>query len=87
MSDMLLNNLWEVFNSKLIEGRDKPIISCLEYIMEYMMKRICNVVKVQSKCVGPMTRTATKILDKTCDMAKEYSSRWNGGNKYQVQGP
>ena len=46
VSDMLLNNLCEVFNSKLIEGRDKPLITCLEYIREYMMKRICNVIKV-----------------------------------------
>jgi hypothetical protein len=84
---MLLNNLCEVFNSKLIEGRDKPIISCLEYIREYMMKRICNVVKAQSKCVGPLTPTATKLLDGYCEMAKEYTARWNGGNKYQVQGP
>ncbi|KAL4555620.1 hypothetical protein LXL04_038244 [Taraxacum kok-saghyz] len=87
LTDMLLNNLCEVFNSKLIEGRDKPIISCLEYIREYMMKRICNVVKVQSKCVGPLTPTATKWLDSYCEMAKEYTARWNGGNKYQVQGP
>nr|KAJ0225320.1 hypothetical protein LSAT_V11C100033830 [Lactuca sativa] len=41
--DMLLNNLCEVFNRKLIEGRDNPLITCLEYIKEYMMKRICNV--------------------------------------------
>ncbi|KAL4582907.1 hypothetical protein LXL04_007468 [Taraxacum kok-saghyz] len=87
LTDMLLNNLCEVFNSKLIEGRDKPIISCLEYIREYMMKRIRNVVKVQSKCVGPLTPTATKWLDSYCEMAKEYTARWNGGNKYHVQGP
>ncbi|CAI9302713.1 unnamed protein product [Lactuca saligna] len=41
VSNMLLNNICEVFNSKLIEGRDKPLITCLEYIREYMMKRIC----------------------------------------------
>nr|KAJ0224043.1 hypothetical protein LSAT_V11C200090620 [Lactuca sativa] len=49
-SDMLLNNLYEVFNSKLIEGRDKPLITCLEYIREYMMKTICNVIKVKNNC-------------------------------------
>nr|KAJ0225319.1 hypothetical protein LSAT_V11C100031470 [Lactuca sativa] len=40
ISDMLLNNLCEVFNSKLVKGRDKPIISCLEFIREYLMKRV-----------------------------------------------
>nr|KAJ0189312.1 hypothetical protein LSAT_V11C800412450 [Lactuca sativa] len=38
--DCLLNNICEVFNSKLDEGRDIPIITCLEYIREYLMKRL-----------------------------------------------
>ncbi|CAI9300107.1 unnamed protein product [Lactuca saligna] len=87
VSDMLLNNLCEVFNSKLIEGRDKPLISCLEYIREYMMKRICNVIKVQKKCVGPLTPSATKIMEKNVNWASQYTVRWNGSDKYQVQGP
>ncbi|KAL4564524.1 hypothetical protein LXL04_028588 [Taraxacum kok-saghyz] len=49
ITDILLNNLCEVFNSKLIDGRDKPIISCLEYIRHYLMKRICYVMKVMDK--------------------------------------
>ena len=61
---MILNNLCEVFNSKLLDGRDKPIITCLEFIIEYMMKRICNVLKVQEKCKGPLTPNATKMLGK-----------------------
>ncbi|XP_042753098.2 uncharacterized protein LOC122195341 [Lactuca sativa] len=61
-SDILLNNLCEVFNSKLIHGRNKPIISCLEYIRQYLMKRICNVKKVMSKAPGPLTPTTSKLL-------------------------
>lgn len=45
ISDVLLNNMCEVLNGKLEKGRDKPIITCLEFIREYLMKRICNVVK------------------------------------------
>ncbi|KAK9053329.1 hypothetical protein SSX86_029962 [Deinandra increscens subsp. villosa] len=44
--DILLNNLCEVFNRHLVGGRDKPIITCLEYIREYMMKRIVALHKV-----------------------------------------
>ncbi|XP_023748156.1 uncharacterized protein LOC111896393 [Lactuca sativa] len=69
---MLLNNLCEVFNGKLVDGRDKPIISCMEFIREYMMKRICNVLKVQQKCVGPLTPTATKIMEKNEAAATQY---------------
>ncbi|GKB87528.1 mutator type transposase, partial [Tanacetum coccineum] len=44
--DVLLNNLCEVFNRQLLDGRDVPIITCLEFVREYLMKRIVNVKKV-----------------------------------------
>ncbi|CAI9302964.1 unnamed protein product [Lactuca saligna] len=84
ISDILLNNLCEVFNSKIIKGRDKPIIGCLEYIRQYLMKRICHVMKVMDKAKGPLTPTATTILDINKFHASHYIARWNGGEKYQV---
>ncbi|XP_076928344.1 uncharacterized protein LOC143592251 [Bidens hawaiensis] len=45
VSDMLINNMCEVFNGKIVEGRDKPIGSALEYIREYLMRRIVNVLE------------------------------------------
>ena len=87
MSDMLLNNLCEVFNAKLVNGRDKPIISCLEFIREYLMKRVCNVMKVIKKCTGPLTPTAERLLQANISSASQYTARWNGVSKYQVKGP
>ncbi|KAL4572319.1 hypothetical protein LXL04_019091 [Taraxacum kok-saghyz] len=86
ITDILLNNLCEVFNSKLIDGRDKPIIGCLEYIRQYLMKRICNVMKVMDKATRPLTPTATSILEANTSHASKYKARWNGGDKYQVTG-
>ncbi|GKB76029.1 hypothetical protein Tco_0942924, partial [Tanacetum coccineum] len=39
-SDVLINNLCDVFNGKIVQGRDKPIITTLEFIGEYCMKRM-----------------------------------------------
>nr|GEX15990.1 chromodomain-helicase-DNA-binding protein 3-like isoform X4 [Tanacetum cinerariifolium] len=39
-SDVLVNNMCEVFNGKLVGGRDKAIISTLEFAREYLVKRI-----------------------------------------------
>ncbi|GKF01005.1 hypothetical protein Tco_0027928, partial [Tanacetum coccineum] len=50
-SDVLLNNMCEVFNGKLVSGRDRPIIATLEFAREYLMKRIVNVSKVIAKCL------------------------------------
>lgn len=84
---MLLNNLCEVFNSKLIIGRNKPIITYLEYLREYLMKRIVNVGKVIDKSWGLFTTTSTKLLGKNIDNVVEYNVRFNGSNKYHEQGP
>nr|GEY50068.1 transposase, mutator type [Tanacetum cinerariifolium] len=61
--DVLLNNMCEVFNRQLVDGRDKPIITCLEFIREYLMKRIVNVQKVISKSDSPLTPNATKVFN------------------------
>nr|GEX54568.1 hypothetical protein [Tanacetum cinerariifolium] len=61
-SDLLLNNICLVFNGKIVGGRDKPMITLLEYINEYCMKRIVNVQGVIDKCTGPLTPTATRIM-------------------------
>ncbi|GKD75678.1 crooked neck-like protein 1, partial [Tanacetum coccineum] len=34
-SDLLLNNICEAFNGKIVGGKDKPVITLLEYIREY----------------------------------------------------
>nr|GEX04179.1 hypothetical protein [Tanacetum cinerariifolium] len=38
--DLLINNICGVFNRQLVDGIDQPIITYLEYIREYLMKRI-----------------------------------------------
>nr|KAJ0214646.1 hypothetical protein LSAT_V11C400163450 [Lactuca sativa] len=85
-SDCLLNNLCEVFNSKLDHGREKPIITCLEYIRVYLMKRHCIVLKEIDKCKNLLTPTATTILDTIKTVASKYRALFCGSGKYQVTG-
>ncbi|KAL7598870.1 hypothetical protein Lser_V15G23623 [Lactuca serriola] len=82
--DVLISNMCEVFNGKIEKGREKPIISCLEFIREYLMKRICNVMKEMKKDKGPLTPIATDILGARKKGVSQYIARWNGENKYQV---
>jgi hypothetical protein len=53
----------EVLNSKILAGRDKPIITLLEYIREYLMRRIVNVLEVIEKSEGLLTPYATKLME------------------------
>ncbi|KAJ9541248.1 hypothetical protein OSB04_027754 [Centaurea solstitialis] len=86
-TDCLLNNICETFNNQLVDARDKPIITCLEYIREYLMKRIGNVNMVIQKSVGPLTPTAARVLESIKKQAMHLTVIWGGGTSYQVDGP
>ncbi|XP_071695576.1 uncharacterized protein [Rutidosis leptorrhynchoides] len=87
LSDVLLNNMCEVLNKCLLEARDKPIITALEYVREYLMRRIA-VVKVKfSKADGHLTPTVTKLFETIKEAASQYTVIWGGDDQYQVSGP
>ncbi|XP_076912270.1 uncharacterized protein LOC143570519 [Bidens hawaiensis] len=79
LSDVLLNNMCEVFNGNIVEGRDKPIISAIDYIREYLMRRITNVLAVTNKTDSLLTPKATKEFDIIRKNASHYNVQWNGG--------
>nr|KAJ0210468.1 hypothetical protein LSAT_V11C400206000 [Lactuca sativa] len=66
------------------EHRDKPIITCLEYIREYLMKRLCVVQKEINKCQGELSTTTTIIIEEIKTQAAKYVAKYNGAGKYQV---
>nr|GEX71084.1 transposase, mutator type [Tanacetum cinerariifolium] len=48
------------------------------------MKRIMNVQGVIDKCTGPLTPTATRIIESIKKETHLMKVQWNGANKYQV---
>lgn len=81
--DILLNNICECFNGKIVDARDQPIITCLEYIREYLMKRIVIVQQVIESNEGPLTPTVNTIFEDIKKHAGGLRVTWNGGDKYQ----
>lgn len=87
-SDILLNNLCEVFNRRLLKARESPIITALDFIREYMMKHITVVCKMGiGRCDGPLTPAATKLLEISKTEAAKCTVLWDGAVGYQVSGP
>ncbi|XP_021991933.1 uncharacterized protein LOC110888730 [Helianthus annuus] len=82
VSDIVLNSMCEVFNGKIVEGRDKPIISALEYIREYLMRRIVTVLNVMERSEGLLTPKATEVFEGIKRDATAYHVQWNGGGIY-----
>nr|KAJ0219418.1 hypothetical protein LSAT_V11C300120670 [Lactuca sativa] len=83
-TDAMLNNMCESLNNKIVEGRDVPIITGLEYIREYLMKKIVTVQKEIDKATGPLTPTATIWVGKLKKEATQLRFVFYGNGKYQV---
>ncbi|XP_076952920.1 uncharacterized protein LOC143626856 [Bidens hawaiensis] len=86
ISDVMINNMCEVYNGKIVEARDRPIISALEYVREYLMRRIVTVLGIIDKCEGLLTPRATQLFEAIQKQANHYSVQWNGGDLYEVSG-
>uniref|UniRef100_A0A2N9H765 CCHC-type domain-containing protein n=1 Tax=Fagus sylvatica TaxID=28930 RepID=A0A2N9H765_FAGSY len=71
-SDALLNNMCECFNSKIIEAREKPIISLVEDIRLYLMRRFQynreGILKIQSELCLKIRKKVFKL--------KQGSNKW-----------
>nr|GEV35791.1 hypothetical protein [Tanacetum cinerariifolium] len=81
---MLINNVCEVFNRQLLDDRDRLIITALEFVKEYLMKRIVIVQKFIQKCDGPLTPAISKLFDKIKAASTRCSVEWNCSELYQV---
>ncbi|GJZ32874.1 mutator type transposase [Tanacetum coccineum] len=76
-----------VFNSQLVDVRDRLIINTLEYAREYLMKRIVLVKQVIDRSDGLLTPTDTRLFNVVKAKASECIANFNGGNLYWVTGP
>ncbi|KAI3699930.1 hypothetical protein L2E82_44538 [Cichorium intybus] len=83
-SDMLLNNLCEVFNGNIVDGRDRPIISALEFIREYIMKNIVTVQHLIERSEGTLTPITHAIMENVKEAASQCSCVYSGNGKCQV---
>ncbi|GMY35276.1 hypothetical protein FCV25MIE_30518 [Fagus crenata] len=79
--DMLLNNLCETFNSKIVNARTKPIITMLETIRRYLMTRIQKNRDVMLKYQGPICPRIQERLQKCKAESKGCTPKWGGGNR------
>ncbi|XP_071738795.1 uncharacterized protein [Rutidosis leptorrhynchoides] len=85
-SDVLINNICEVFNRWLVDERDKPIVACLEYIRKYLMQRIVTVIEKSANTDGPFTPGGKKMFDLVRKEAHKLQVLWSGNEIYQVNG-
>ncbi|PWA77315.1 transposase, mutator type [Artemisia annua] len=84
---LLLNNICEVFCSQLNDVRNKSIIICLEYIREYLVKRIVVVQQIIERSVGQLTPTVHAMVDANKKEATDCVVEWIAASLYKVSVP
>jgi hypothetical protein len=83
--DKLLNNISKCFNAYIIDARDKPILTCLEWIRRSLIVSIHeNREKMGYK--GPVCPKIQKKLEKIKLHSKHWSATSNGDGEFEVRG-
>ncbi|KAL5193671.1 hypothetical protein HKD37_20G055854 [Glycine soja] len=85
--DNICNNTCEVFNSRILQYRCKPIITMLEEIRSYIMRTMAaRKVKLSGK-PGPLCPMQYKRLEKEIHFSNQRTPIWCGDNmglRYEV---
>ncbi|KAK1568590.1 hypothetical protein Q3G72_026313 [Acer saccharum] len=86
LCDMVCNNMCEAFNAAILSARDKPIITMMEMIRNYLMTRLVRKraeLEKWSHQIGPKVfRFVEKIKQENVYCYPRYS----GNYTYQVRG-
>ena len=77
--DMLLNNICETFNLKIVEAREKPLVNMLETIKRYLMVRIYKNRNSMANYQGPICHKIQQKLEKCKEASIDCKSIWSGG--------
>ncbi|KAF7841607.1 Sporozoite surface protein 2 [Senna tora] len=82
--DAFLNNMSETFNSVIVDFREKPILTMLEAIREYLMNRWADCrrkITTHQESVLPRIKAR---LEKQVDMAGKWIPQWSGDEIFEV---
>ncbi|WVY90142.1 hypothetical protein V8G54_035656 [Vigna mungo] len=82
--DVLINNLSESFNSTILLARDKPIITMMEWIRTYIMKRFATLREKAITYPGVVMPRPRKRLDKEIEKSGNWIPTWAGAEKFEV---
>ncbi|KAL2458132.1 SWIM-type domain-containing protein [Abeliophyllum distichum] len=83
--DMLFNNLCESFNNTIVNTREKPILTMLEEIRVYLMKRIVVRREAYDKWIAEVGPRIQKILEKNSKQARMGWADYSRNKKFQVK--
>ncbi|XP_058781151.1 uncharacterized protein LOC131655272 [Vicia villosa] len=82
--DVLMNNLSEFFNATILLQRDKPIITMLEWIRNYLMGRFATLREKVDGYNGQIMSKPLKRLDREIEKSASWTATYAGRYSFQV---
>ncbi|KAL5579744.1 hypothetical protein UlMin_012186 [Ulmus minor] len=86
LCDVLCNNMCEAFNSAILHARDKPVITLMEMIRNYLMKRLVRKRSDADKWHHQIGPKVLKYVEKLKLESGSCCSEYSGHYVYQVRG-
>ncbi|XP_074284004.1 uncharacterized protein LOC141608561 [Silene latifolia] len=84
-SNLLLNNVCEVFNVVLKDARDKPILTQLEWMRKYVMQRICQKREGAKSYEGRVMPYVEKYLERAKDESRFAHFMQSDEHEFEVE--
>lgn len=82
--DLQVNNMFEAFNSAILEHRDKPIISLVESLKFYVSERFVWLRDLMMRYRGAICPMIQQILEKIKREADGWSPFWCGDEAFSL---
>ncbi|XP_020969488.1 uncharacterized protein LOC110267964 [Arachis ipaensis] len=76
--DNLTNNMCEVFNSKIVSYRSKPILTMCEEIRCYLMRRMVKHKELLSDYTGKLAPVQQKRMERLIRPSNKWRADWTG---------
>ncbi|KAK2638966.1 hypothetical protein Ddye_026761, partial [Dipteronia dyeriana] len=86
LCDMLCNNMCEAFNSAILNARNKPVISIMEMIRNYLIKRLVSKRAELERWKHEIGPKVFKLVEKVKFESNICCPEYCGNHKYQVRG-
>ncbi|XP_022635200.1 uncharacterized protein LOC111241422 isoform X2 [Vigna radiata var. radiata] len=83
--DTIVNNISEAFNSVIVDARGKPIITMLEEIHSYLMKRWASNRQKITKYEGFICPKIQKRLHKELQKTQYWIPNWSGLQVFEIR--
>ncbi|XP_057730552.1 uncharacterized protein LOC130945874 [Arachis stenosperma] len=79
--DNLTNNMCEVFNSKVVKYRIKPVLTMCEEIRCYLMRRMTKHIRLLEHHSGKLAPVQEKRLQRLIKPSSRWIAEWVGDNE------